>query len=436
MLSSSVKGIFFAVAVTLYEEGFGTGIVEMDLQLPSKKVKITVKIMKPDLFQAPDYYNIDDLLTEEHKLIREAARDWVKRDVSPIIEDYAQKAEFPTQIIAGLADIGAFGPYIPEEYGGAGLDQISYGLIMQEIERGDSGVRSTASVQSSLVMYPIFQYGNEAQRKKYLPKLATGEWMGCFGLTEPNHGSNPGGMTTNYKDMGDHYLLNGAKMWISNAPFAKVAVVWAKNEEGRIHGLIVERGMEGFSTPETHNKWSLRASATGELIFDDVKVPKENLLPNKSGLGAPLGCLDSARFGIAWGAIGAAMDCYDTALRYVKEREQFGKPIGQFQLQQKKLAEMITEITKAQLLALRLGTLKNEGKATSAQISMAKRNNVDMAIKIAREARQMLGGMGITGEYSIMRHMMNLESVITYEGTHDIHLLITGFDVTGLNAFK
>jgi glutaryl-CoA dehydrogenase len=399
-------------------------------------LKITIKIMKPDLFQAPDYYNIDDLLTEEHKLIREAARDWVKRDVSPIIEDYAQKAEFPTQIIAGLADIGAFGPYIPEEYGGAGLDQISYGLIMQEIERGDSGVRSTASVQSSLVMYPIFQYGNEAQRKKYLPKLATGEWMGCFGLTEPNHGSNPGGMTTNYKDMGDHYLLNGAKMWISNAPFAQVAVVWAKNEEGRIHGLIVERGMEGFSTPETHNKWSLRASATGELIFDDVKVPKENLLPNKSGLGAPLGCLDSARFGIAWGAIGAAMDCYDTALRYVKEREQFGKPIGQFQLQQKKLAEMITEITKAQLLALRLGTLKNEGKATSAQISMAKRNNVDMAIKIAREARQMLGGMGITGEYYIMRHMMNLESVITYEGTHDIHLLITGFDVTGLNAFK
>ncbi|MCL4134122.1 UNVERIFIED_CONTAM: hypothetical protein GTU68_026351 [Idotea baltica] len=392
--------------------------------------------MKQDLFQAPDYYNLDDLLSEEHKLIRDAARDWVKRDVSPIIEEYAQKAEFPTQIINGLAEIGAFGPYIPEEYGGAGLDQISYGLIMQEIERGDSGVRSTASVQSSLVMYPIFKYGTEKQRKKYLPKLASGEWMGCFGLTEPNHGSNPGGMETKFKDMGDHYLLNGAKMWISNAPFAQVAVVWAKNEEGRIYGLIVERGMEGFSTPETHNKWSLRASATGELIFDNVKVPKENLLPNKSGLGAPLGCLDSARFGIAWGAIGAAMDCYDTALRYCKEREQFGKPIGQFQLQQKKLAEMITEITKAQLLAWRLGVLKNDGKATSAQISMAKRNNVDMAIKIAREARQMLGGMGITGEYSIMRHMMNLESVITYEGTHDIHLLITGLDVTGLNAFK
>lgn len=392
--------------------------------------------MKPDLFEAPDYYQLDELLTDEHKLVRDAAREWVKREVSPIIEDYAQKAEFPTQIINGLAEIGAFGPYIPMEYGGAGLDQISYGLIMQEIERGDSGVRSTASVQSSLVMYPIWKYGSEEQRQKYLPKLASGEFMGCFGLTEPDYGSNPAGMATNFKDKGDHYLLNGAKMWISNAPFADVAVVWAKDEEGRIHGLIVERGMEGFSTPETHNKWSLRASATGELIFDNVKVPKENLLPGRSGLGAPLSCLDSARYGIAWGAIGAAMDCYDTALRYSKEREQFGKPIGQFQLQQKKLAEMITEITKAQLLTWRLGVLRNDNRATSAQISMAKRNNVDMAINIAREARQMLGGMGITGEYSIMRHSMNLESVITYEGTHDIHLLITGLDITGLNAFK
>ncbi|MDY8134795.1 acyl-CoA dehydrogenase family protein [Aquimarina sp. 2201CG5-10] len=392
--------------------------------------------MKPDLFQAPDYYQVDELLNDEHKLVRDAARSWVKREVSPIIEEYAQRAEFPKQIINGLAEIGAFGPYIPEEYGGAGLDQISYGLIMQEIERGDSGVRSTASVQSSLVMYPIWKYGTEEQRKKYLPKLASGEFMGCFGLTEPDHGSNPAGMTTNFKDNGDHYLLNGAKLWISNAPFADIAVVWAKNEEGRIHGLVVERGMEGFSTPETHNKWSLRASATGELIFDNVKVPKENLLPGKSGLGAPLGCLDSARFGIAWGAIGAAMDCYDTALRYSKERIQFDKPIAGTQLQQKKLAEMITEITKAQLLAWRLGVLREQGKATSAQISMAKRNNVDMAIKIAREARQMLGGMGITGEYSIMRHMMNLESVITYEGTHDIHLLITGMDVTGIPAFK
>lgn len=392
--------------------------------------------MKPDLFQAPDYYLLDELLSDEHKMVRDAAREWVKREVSPIIEDYAQKAQFPDQIIKGLAEIGAFGPYIPEEYGGAGLDQISYGLIMQEIERGDSGVRSTASVQSSLVMYPIWKYGNEEQRMKYLPKLASGEFMGCFGLTEPDHGSNPGGMITNFKDMGDHYLLNGAKMWISNAPFADIAVVWAKDETGRIHGLIVERGMEGFSTPETHNKWSLRASATGELIFDNVKVPKENLLPNKSGLGAPLGCLDSARYGIAWGAIGAAMDCYDTALRYAKERVQFDKPIAATQLQQKKLAEMITEITKAQLLTWRLGVLRNEGKATSAQISMAKRNNVDMAINIAREARQILGGMGITGEYSIMRHMMNLESVITYEGTHDIHLLITGMDITGHAAFK
>jgi glutaryl-CoA dehydrogenase len=392
--------------------------------------------MKPDLFEAPDYYNLDDLFNEEHKLVREAARNWVKRDISPIIESYAQKGEFPKQIINGLAEIGAFGPYIPEEYGGAGLDQISYGLIMQEIERGDSGVRSTASVQSSLVMFPIWKYGSQEQREKYLPKLASGEFMGAFGLTEPDHGSNPGGMTTNFKDMGDHYLLNGAKLWISNAPFCDIAVVWAKNEEGRIHGLIVERNMEGFSTPETHNKWSLRASATGELIFQDVKVPKDNLLPNKSGLGAPLGCLDSARYGIAWGAIGAAMDCYDTALRYAKERVQFGKPIAGFQLQQKKLAEMITEITKAQLLAFRLGQLKNQNKASSAQISMAKRNNVEMTLKIARESRQILGGMGITGEYSIMRHMMNLESVVTYEGTHDIHLLITGLDITGLNAFK
>ena len=392
--------------------------------------------MKQDLFQAPDYYNLDELLTEEHKLVRNSARDWVKKSVSPIIEEYAQKAKFPDQLIKGLANIGAFGPYIPEEYGGAGLDHISYGLLMQEIERGDSGIRSTASVQSSLVMFPIWKYGSEDQKKKYLPKLASGEFMGCFGLTEPDHGSNPSEMITNFKDMGDHFLLNGAKLWISNSPFADIAIVWAKNEEGRIYGLIIERDMEGFSAPETHNKWSLRASSTGELIFNNVKVPKENLLPNKSGLSAPLGCLDSARYGISWGAIGAAMDCYDTALRYSKERIQFGKPIAGFQLQQKKLAEMITEITKAQLLAWRLGMLKNADKATSAQISMAKRNNVEMAIKIARESRQILGAMGIIGDYSIMRHMMNLESVITYEGTHDIHLLITGLDITGLNAFK
>ena len=392
--------------------------------------------MKQDLYQAPDYFQLDELLTEEHKLIRDAAREWIKKEVSPIIEDACQKAVFPKNILPGLAEIGAFGPYIPIEYGGAGLDNISYGLIMQELERCDSGVRSTASVQSSLVMYPIYKYGNESQRKKYLPKLASGELIGCFGLTEPNHGSNPGGMTTNIKDMGNHYLLNGAKMWISNSPFADIAVVWAKNESGRIKGVIVERGMDGFTTPETHNKWSLRASATGELVFDDVKIPKENILPNKDGLGAPLGCLDSARYGIAWGAIGAAMDCYDTALRYSKERIQFGKPIAAFQLQQKKLAEMITEITKAQFLTWRLGVLKNENRATTAQISMCKRNNVEMALNITRDARQILGAMGITGDYSIMRHMMNLESVITYEGTHDIHLLITGLDITGENAFK
>lgn len=391
---------------------------------------------KTDLYESPDYYLLDELLTDEHKLIRSTVRDWVKREVSPIIEEYAQRAEFPKHLLKGLAEIGAFGPTVPVEYGGAGLDYMSYGIIMQEIERGDSGIRSTASVQGSLVMYPIYAYGSEEQKHKFLPKLASGELIGCFGLTEPDHGSNPGGMTTNFKDAGDHYILNGAKMWISNAPFADIAVVWAKDEQGKIRGLIVERGMEGFTTPETHNKWSLRASATGELVFDNVKVPKENLLPNASGLKGPLGCLNQARYGIAWGALGAAMDCYDTALRYAKERRQFGKPIAAFQLQQKKLAEMITEITKGQLLVWRLGTLKNENRATAAQISMAKRNSVETAITIAREARQILGGMGITGEYPIMRHSMNLESVITYEGTHDIHLLITGLDITGEEAFK
>lgn len=391
--------------------------------------------MATDQYTHPDYYLMDELLNEEQKLVRDSARAWVKQNVSPIIEDHFEKATFPMNLIKGLGEIGAFGPYIPEEYGGPGLDQISYGLIMQELERCDSGLRSTASVQSSLVMYPIYKYGNEEQRKKYLPKLATGEFVGCFGLTEPDHGSNPGGMLSNFKDDGDHVILNGAKMWISNAPFADIAVVWAKDESGRIHGLIVERGMEGFSTPEMHGKHSLRASATGELLFDNVRVPKANILPGKSGLGAPLGCLDSARFGIAWGALGAAMDCYDLALRYSKERTQFNVPIGAFQLTQKKLAEMITEITKAQLLTFRLGQLREEGRATSAQISMAKRNNCEIALKIAREARQIHGAMGITNEYSIMRHMANLESVITYEGTHDIHLLITGMDITGIPSF-
>ncbi|MCU0422775.1 MAG: acyl-CoA dehydrogenase family protein [Bacteroidia bacterium] len=395
------------------------------------------KANKPDLFQHPDYYAMDELLTDEHKLIRNMVRDFVKKDLSPYIEDMAQQAKFKFDMVKQLGDIGCFGPQLPAEYGCGGMDYITYGIMMQELERCDSGVRSTASVQGSLVMYPIYKFGSEEQKHKYLPKLAKGEWLGCFGLTEPNHGSNPAGMTTNFKDAGDgkHVVLNGAKMWISNSPYADVAVVWAKNEEGKIKGIIVERGMDGFSTPETHNKWSLRASATGELVFNDVKVPKENILPGVEGLKGPLTCLNSARYGIAWGAIGAAMDCYDTALRYSKEREQFGKPIAAFQLQQKKLAEMLTEITKAQLLTWRLGVLMNESRATPAQISMAKRNNVDMALTIARNARQMLGGMGITGEYPIMRHMMNLESVVTYEGTHDIHLLITGMDITGENAF-
>lgn len=398
-------------------------------------VEATPKSLKKDLFEHPDFFVVDELLTEEQKIVRGAMRDFVKKEITPYIEQWAQKAHFPGEIVKKFGEIGAFGPTIPTAYGGGGLDYISYGLIMQEIERGDSGMRSTASVQGSLVMYPIFKFGNEMQRNKYLPKLASGEWLGCFGLTEPDHGSNPGGMVTNFKDMGDHYLLNGAKMWISNAPSADVAVVWAKNEAGRIKGLIVERGMEGFSTPETHGKWSLRASTTGELVFDQVKVPKENLLEGKDGLGAPLMCLDSARYGIAWGAIGAAMDCYDSARRYAAERIQFGKPIASFQLVQKKLAEMLTEITKAQLLNWRLGTLMNQGQATTAQISMAKRNSVAVALDIAREARQIHGGMGITGEYPIMRHMMNLESVVTYEGTHDIHLLILGQEITGIPSF-
>jgi len=392
--------------------------------------------MEKDLYQHPDYYLVDELLTDEHKLIRDTVRAYVKKEISPIIEEYAQNAKFPTQIIKGMGDLGCFGPFVPQKYGGAGLDYISYGIMMQELERGDSGVRSTASVQGSLVMFPIYKFGSEEQKMKYPPKLATGEWMGCFGLTEPNHGSNPAGMLTNFKDAGDHVILNGSKMWISNAPFADIAVVWAKDEAGEIRGLVVERGMEGFTTPETHGKWSLRASATGELVFDNVKVPKENIFPTIKGLKGPLTCLSSARYGIAWGALGCAMDCYDTALRYAKQRVQFGRPIAGFQLTQKKLAEMITEITKSQLLNWRLGVLRNEDRATPAQISMAKRNSCDIALKVSREARQILGGMGITGEFSIMRHMMNLESVVTYEGTHDIHLLITGMDVTGINAFS
>jgi len=394
------------------------------------------KIAKADDFQSPDFYQLDDLLTEEHKLIRSALRDFVKKEITPFVEGWAQSNHFPRGIVSKFGEIGAFGPTLPEKYGCGGLDYISYGLIMQEIERGDSGMRSTASVQGSLVMYPIYKFGTEAQRKKYLPRLTSGELLGCFGLTEPDFGSNPSGLVTNFQDAGDHYLLNGAKMWISNSPDADIAVVWAKDQHGRIHGLIAERGMEGFTAPETHGKWSLRASCTGELVFDNVKIPKENLLTGMSGLRAPMMCLDSARYGISWGVVGAAMDCYESARKYALERIQFGKPIASFQLTQKKLAEMLTEITKVQLLNLRLGQLMNAGTVTSSQISLAKRNNVEIALKIAREARQIHGGMGITGEYPIMRHMMNLESVITYEGTHDIHLLILGKEITGIPAFE
>lgn len=391
--------------------------------------------MSEHTYIPPDYFQIDELLSDEHRIIRQAVRDWVNRSIMPNIEKWAQNNEAPSHIMHELGDLGALGPYIPPEYGGAGLDQISYGLIMTELERGDSSIRSSASVQSSLVMYPIFTFGSEEQKQKYLPELATGELVGCFGLTEPNHGSDPGSMETRITDAGDHYLLNGAKMWITNSGIAEIAVVWAKDEDGIVRGMIVQRDSEGYSAPEIKDKWSLRASNTGELVFDNVKVPKENILPNVKGMKGPLSCLNSARYGIAWGAIGAAMDCYFAALRYSKERNQFGKPVASFQLQQKKLAEMLTDITKAQLLAWRLGVLKNENRATPAQISMAKRNNVKMALDVARESRQILGAMGITGDFPMMRHMMNLESVITYEGTHDIHLLITGHDITGISAF-
>jgi len=395
-----------------------------------------VRSTKTDLYTGHDYYGVDDLLSEDHRLARDAVRDWVKKSVSPIIEDCYEKAVCPTHLFKELADIGAFGPSLPEKYGGGGMDEIAYGIIMQELERCDSGLRSMASVQGSLVMYPIYKYATEDQKMKYLPKLGSGEFIGCFGLTEPDHGSNPGGMTTNIIDDGDAYILNGAKMWITNSPIADLAVVWAKDEQGKIRGMVVETGTPGFTTPEIHGKLSLRASITGELVFEDVRVPKEQIFPDVKGLKGPLSCLSKARYGIAWGAIGAALDCYDSSLRYTMQREQFGKPLAGFQLIQKKLAEMITEITKAQLMVWRLGTLANEGKATPAQISMAKRNSCEIALKIAREARQMHGGMGITNEYSIMRHMANLETVLTYEGTHDIHLLITGMDITGLNAFK
>jgi glutaryl-CoA dehydrogenase len=402
------------------------------MQAPS----LTPPRNRVDSFESPDFYCIDDLLTAEHKLVRSAVRTFVKREITPIVEECAQRAEFPEHIVKKFGQIGAFGATIPVEYGGGGLDQISYGLMTQEIERGDSGMRSCVSVQNSLVMYPIFTFGSEQQKRKYLPKLAKGELLGCFGLTEPNHGSDPGGMETSFIERSDYYLLNGSKLWITNANIADIAIVWARNDHGKVRGLILERGMEGFTTAEINNKWSLRASSTGELVFRDVQVPKENILPEAYGLKSALKCLEQARYGICWGALGAAMECYEVARRYALERIQFNKPIASFQLVQKKLAEMLTDITQAQLLCWRLGMLKNEDRASIAQISLAKRNNVEIALRAAREARQILGAMGISGEYPIMRHLMNLESVSTYEGTHDIQLLILGAEITGIPAFK
>ncbi|MCS7000076.1 MAG: acyl-CoA dehydrogenase family protein [Bacteroidota bacterium] len=386
-------------------------------------------------FDGVDYYSVEDLYTPEERMVRDTVRDFVEREVIPVIEDAYQKAYFPMELVPKMAELGLFGMTLPQEYGGGGMNNVCYGLAMQELERGDSGVRSFASVQSSLVMYPIYTYGSEEQRRKWLPRLARGEVIGCFGLTEPDYGSNPAGMITTAKKINGGYLLNGAKMWITNGSIADVAVVWAKLD-GEVHGFLVEKGMKGFSAPEMKNKHSLRASITSELIFQDVEIPEENILPNAKGLKAPLSCLTQARYGIAWGAIGAAMACYDAAVKYAKTRIQFGKPIGAFQLIQEKLAYMLTEITKGQLLCWRLAKLKDEGKLRPQHVSLAKRNNVAVALEIARLARDIHGANGIISEYPVMRHMLNLESVKTYEGTHEIHTLILGADITGIQAFS
>jgi glutaryl-CoA dehydrogenase len=386
-------------------------------------------------FRGLDYYNIEGLLNEEEILVRETVREFVEDNILPIIEKHYRAGTFPMDIIPKMADIGMLGSTLPAKYGCAEMNNVAYGLVMQELERGDSGVRSFASVQSALVMYPIYTFGSEQQKDFWLPKLASGEKIGCFGLTEPDYGSNPGGMITRAEDKGDHYLINGAKMWITNGTIADVAVVWAKLN-GVVHGFLVEKGMKGFTAPEMTGKHSLRASVTSELIFQDCKIPKDNIFPKTDGLKAPLMCLNQARYGIAWGAIGAAMTCYDTALNYAKSRIQFSKPIASFQITQEKLVMMVTEITKAQLLCLQLGRLKDQKKLRFQQVSLAKRNDVNMALEIARVAREILGANGILDEYPVMRHMANLESVKTYEGTHEMHTLIVGEDITGMPAFE
>lgn len=386
-------------------------------------------------FQGVDYYLLDDCLTEEEKLIRNSVRNFVEERFMPNIEEDYMNAHFRKELIAEMGELGILGPTI-EGYGCAGLNSMAYGLICQELERGDSGLRSFASVQSSLVMYPIYTFGSEAQKEKWLPKLADGSAIGCFGLTEPDFGSNPSGLITRAVKKDDHYVLNGAKMWITNGTMADIAVVWAKTEDDVITAFLVEKGTEGFSAPEIKNKHSLRASVTSELIFQDVKIPLENMLPNSKGIKHALMCLNQARFGITWGVIGSAMACYEAALDYAKTRIQFDKPIASFQMVQDKLVWMLNEITKAQLLSFRLAQLKDQGKLKPQQVSLAKMNNVKMAREVCMKAREILGANGIAAEYPVMRHMNNIESVFTYEGTHDIHILTVGRDITGIAAFS
>jgi len=390
-------------------------------------------------FQGVDFYNVDALLSEEERAVRDTVRTWVDDCVLPVIAEHYVAGNFPKQLVPGMAELGLFGANLPEQYGCAGLNNVAYGLIMQELERGDSGVRSFASVQGALVMYPIYGFGSEEQKQTWLPRMATGKVVGCFGLTEPDYGSNPGGMITTAKETKDGWVLNGAKMWITNGSTAQVAIVWAKtgalDDIESIRGFIVPTDTKGFAAKDQKGKLSLRASDTSELVLQDVRVPKDAILPESKGLKSPLMCLTQARYGISWGAVGAAMACYDEAVSYAKNRVMFGKPIGGFQLQQQRLADMLTEITKAQLLCLQLGRLKDQGTMTPQQVSLAKRNNVSMATDIAREARRLLGANGILAEYQAMRHLANLESVYTYEGTHDIHTLVLGQEITGLNAF-
>ena len=392
--------------------------------------------MGKDYFKSPDYYKLDKLLSDEQKMVRDSVRDWVKENVSPIIESYSQMGKFPKEIIKGLAEIGGFGSFLPTQYGGSEIDFISYGLMMQELERGDSSIRVLSSIQTSLVMNSIFMYGNEDQKNKYLPLLANGELIGSFGMTEPDHGSDPSEMKTNYKENKGSFEINGSKMWIGQAPICDIAVIWAKGSDNSFASFIVERNFEGFSTSKINDKWSYRASDTGELIFNKMIVPKENLLKVSKNLKDALHCLNIARYGVAWGSLGIAMECYDVALNYSVERVQFGKKIASFQLIQKKLSDMLTEITKSQILTWRLGVLMDEKEATFEQISMAKRSNISMACDVARISRSILGGMGITGEYPIMRHLMNLETLVTYLGSEEIHTLISGRDITGISAFR